>query len=58
MSKSLKKEWYNELKDSAKDFMYYGYSKKSFLEYDSFSHIDKDVLTRAWDDAKKVMVSM
>lgn len=39
------------LKESAKDFMYFGYSLKSFLEYDSFSHIDKEELKSIWEEA-------
>ena len=40
-----------ELKESAKDFMYFGYSLKSFLEYDSFNHIDKEELKNIWKEA-------
>ena len=39
------------LKESAKDFMYFGYGLKSFLEYDSFSHIDKEELKNIWKEA-------
>lgn len=42
--------------ESAKDFMYYGYTLKSFLEFDSFSHIDKDTLRCAWTKAKRDMI--
>lgn len=42
--------------ESAKDFMFYGYTLKSFLEFDSFSHIDKDTLRCAWTKAKRDMI--
>ena len=51
----LSKNEIDMLVDSACDFMYYGYSLNSFLNYDSFSHIDKDVLKLVWLEAKKRM---
>ena len=50
-----KKEIENTLLESAKDFLYYGYSLNSFLNYDSFKGIDKNILVNVWAKAKKQM---
>ena len=40
-----------ELKESAKDFIYFGYTLRAFLNYESFNHIDKDVLRTIYKEA-------
>ena len=53
----MKKEIRRELIESAKDFMYYGYGLKSFLEYDSFKAIDENELRSIWKDAFKELTN-
>ena len=40
-----------ELIEIAKDFIYFGYSLKLFLEYEAFNHIDKEELKSIWSEA-------
>lgn len=44
-----------DIKDSAKDFLYFGYGFKSFSDSEVFEGIDKEILKDIWKEAKKEM---